>query len=150
MTSGKPHLQVKSASAEETQAFARKLALGLKKNALVCLFGDLGAGKTTFVKGFASAFGINEKSVKSPTFVLWHTYDGSKGRLHHLDCYRIEKPEDFGNEMLHLLEQNDGTIVIEWAQNIEPFLPEDRIDIHFEHVAPNIRTITVYDKNSSS
>ena len=76
-----------SHSVEDTEKFAEKLAAGITPPAVVCLSGDLGAGKTAFVRGFARAFGI-ERGVSSPTFTLMHRYDGSRTVLWNL-CRRI-------------------------------------------------------------
>lgn len=118
-------------------------ALLQEKNAptCICLFGDLGAGKTTFVKGLGKALGIDERSVKSPTFVSLHEYRGSKGKLYHFDLYRRDGDENIQNEVEEIVKRLDGVVVIEWAEHMKKFLPKQRLDIFFEHGGENTRFI---------
>ncbi|MGK7391154.1 MAG: tRNA (adenosine(37)-N6)-threonylcarbamoyltransferase complex ATPase subunit type 1 TsaE, partial [Candidatus Cyclobacteriaceae bacterium M2_1C_046] len=81
--------ELTSESVEQTKEIARNFACKLKPGDVVCLKGDLGAGKTHFVKGMAGAFGIDESEVQSPTFTLINEYEGSLS-LYHFDCYRME------------------------------------------------------------
>ncbi len=125
----------------ETKKTAARLAKNLvkvsKKGArVVGLVGELGAGKTTFVQGFAAALGIKEK-VQSPTFVLMKVYPLVHKTLRHLvhiDCYRLDSPE----ELLHLgfkdiLKDRDAIVLIEWADKIQTILPHDTLWIRFSH-----------------
>lgn len=115
-----------SHSVQETEDFARKFAAGVTAPRVICLRGDLGAGKTAFVRGFARAFGI-ERGVSSPTFTLMHRYDGSLS-LKHYDLYRLSDPEellDIGFEE----ETESGISLIEWPDGFEELMPPDPVNI---------------------
>lgn len=115
-----------SQSPEETISLGRKFAQVLKVGDIVCLKGELGAGKTHFVKGMAEAFGISRQEVQSPTFTLINEYLGSPP-LYHMDCYRMESP----NEALEIGAEEyfygEGICVIEWPERIEPIIPPESI-----------------------
>ncbi|GJQ20381.1 MAG: hypothetical protein HBSIN02_07360 [Bacteroidia bacterium] len=120
----------------------------LRRGDVVALYGDLGTGKTQFVKGLCEAFGVSE-NVSSPTFVLLHRYRGRdrSGRelfIHHLDLYRVGSPEevlDLGYEELFF---GDGLVVVEWAERLGPLLPPRRIDVHLTAgVGENDREIII-------
>lgn len=108
-------------SAEETIQFAKKYAAGLQKGEVVLLCGEMGAGKTVFVKGVAQALGIDEE-ITSPTYAYMNDYGG---RLYHYDCYRLTSGAQA--EALGLTDYfyADGICVIEWAENIAEVLPEN-------------------------
>lgn len=110
-----------STSEEETQKFAEGYAKTLKSYDVLILDGEMGAGKTAFVKGLAKGLGIKEE-VTSPTYAYMNDYDG---RLFHYDCYRIVSSEQA--ERMGLADYFDmgGICVIEWAQNISSLLPPD-------------------------
>lgn len=120
-------------STEETRRIAREFAQTLKRGDVVALVGELGAGKTQFVKGICEGLGIG-LTVASPTFVLLHRYvtNDSAGReliIHHLDLYRIESSAevlDLGYEELFF---GNGICLVEWADRLGEFLPEERIDV---------------------
>jgi len=109
-------------SEEETCEVARRLALGLGPGAAVLLLGDLGSGKTTFVRGMAPAFGIPPDEISSPTFTLIQEYHGSRLTLYHADLYRIEGAEvdDLG---LDDLPASRSVLVVEWAEKLPRSLP---------------------------
>ncbi len=141
-------------SAQQTKEFAANFAKKLKGGEILCLYGDLGSGKTTFVQGLAEGLGI-KKRILSPTFVLMRSYETKvkseklkvKSYLHHIDLYRIESAEEI--EMLGLQEifNNPQDIVaIEWAERIKQILPSKRTDIYFEHIDENIRRIKINAK----
>lgn len=112
-------------SPEQTEKLAIRLALLLQPQDLLTLEGDLGAGKTTFTKGLAKGLGI-ERTVNSPTFTILKQYEG-RLNLNHFDVYRLENSdEDIGFDELFAEE---AVAVIEWAQFIEDYLPEERLDI---------------------
>lgn len=112
-------------TAEETIAVAEKLANRLTPGDVITLEGDLGAGKTTFTKGIAKALGIT-RTLSSPTFTIVKEYEG-KLPLYHMDVYRLEgSDEDIGFDEYF---NGNGIAVVEWAQFIEDFLPEERLDI---------------------
>jgi len=98
---------------QETINFGKEFAKRLKGNEVICLLGDLGSGKTTFVKGLAEGLGIREGyQVRSPTFTIVNEYPTQRGRLIHIDLYRVE---DFDVEQF----VGEGIMVVEWARNLE-------------------------------
>ncbi len=115
-----------SNSVKDTEDFARQLAGEITPPRVICLSGDLGAGKTAFVRGFARAFGI-ERGVSSPTFTLMHRYDGSLS-LKHYDLYRLSDPDellDIGFEE----ETESGISLIEWPEGFEELMPPDAVRV---------------------
>ena len=115
-----------SHSTEDTEGFARALASSVTPPKVICLRGDLGAGKTAFVRGFARAFGI-ERGVSSPTFTLMHRYDGGI-ILKHYDLYRLSSPDellDIGFEE----EIESGVSLIEWPDGFEELIPGDALNV---------------------
>ena len=108
-------------SAEETEALGERLGAGLGPGAVLLLDGDLGAGKTTLVRGLARGLGIDPQEVSSPTFVLINEYRG-RITLHHVDLYRLEGAavDDLG---LDDLGDGEGVVVIEWAERLPRPIP---------------------------
>ncbi len=125
-----------SNSEEETENIAKKFAETLKKGDVVILKGELGAGKTAFVKGVAAYFGID--GVVSPTYAYLNVYDGL---LYHYDCYRLSSGEEA--ELLGLTDyfNGDNICLIEWAENIESVLPEGCKTVTIEKTGENSRSI---------
>lgn len=124
-------------NAEQTRKIAAEYAKTLRGGDVVLLDGDMGAGKTVFVKGIALGMGITEE-VTSPTYAYMNDYDG---RLFHYDCYRIESAEQA--ERLGLADYfgMGGVCVIEWAQNIAPLLPEGCKRVTIQKIGENKREI---------
>lgn len=114
--------EVLTESEEETQKLARAYARQLEPGDVLCLDGPLGAGKTQFVKGLASAFGIDPQEVLSPTFTLIHEYDGELP-IYHFDCYRMERPEEALEIGAEEYFYGEGVSIVEWPEKIEPFIP---------------------------
>lgn len=135
-------------NAEETVAIAQTMASNflLKQEypLLLCLYGELGSGKTTFIQGFARALGINGRLL-SPTFVLMRSYEfGQEHMFHHLDLYRLENMTELKTISFDELVTDDRNIVaIEWAERLGSNLPRKRIDIQFR-VAEQGHEIEVY------
>lgn len=104
-------------SEAETEELARQFATTLRPGDVVLLAGDLGAGKTTFVRGLAQGLGIDCEQVSSPTFTLVHEYRGGRLTLYHVDLYRLEKAatDDLGLEELGV---RDGVLAIEWPDRL--------------------------------
>jgi tRNA threonylcarbamoyladenosine biosynthesis protein TsaE len=127
-------------SEEETMAVARELAATLKRGDVVLLSGNLGAGKTAFVRGLATGLGIDPSEVSSPTFTIVHEYRGGQLTLYHADLYRLERAatEDIGLEEMGV---KDGVLAIEWPDRLTHALPAAR-DVHLEIVDENARQIT--------
>ena len=123
-----------SESIEETQKVAKNLAKKTPPGTVIALVGELGAGKTTFTKGFARQMGVKD-SVTSPTFKLVSEYKGKKYVLNHVDAYRMEGPMDFlniGGEE-YLTSKNSITI-IEWGDLLVDLLSEETITVHFKRI----------------
>ncbi|MCK4891230.1 MAG: tRNA (adenosine(37)-N6)-threonylcarbamoyltransferase complex ATPase subunit type 1 TsaE [Candidatus Pacebacteria bacterium] len=145
--------QITTKSPEETKEFAKVLVeewiqINKTKNSnwLVCLYGDLGGGKTTFVQGLAEEFGIKE-TVNSPTFLIMKKYTSSKKinkkyTLYHFDCYRISDYKEILNlGWEEIISGENNLIVIEWPEKIEEILPEKRLNIEFKFINENARKI---------
>ena len=105
---------------------------------VICLNGDLGSGKTVFTKGFAAALGIDEV-ITSPTFNIIKEYTGGEAPLYHMDLYRLDG--DVRNLGLDEYFSKDGIVIIEWADMIEDYLPEERLDIKFKVVDEDTRIL---------
>ena len=140
-----------SSSAEETRKLAASLLKQLNNTSLICLYGPLGSGKTTFVQGLAQALRI-KKIITSPTFVLLREYKiknfqipNSKFQiLSHIDCYRIKKEGDFKSIGLEeMWSDPKNLVVIEWAERIKSALPKKRIDLEFKYLGKNKRQIKI-------
>ena len=116
-----------SNSAADTQKIAAELVNTLTPGSVICMYGDLGAGKTAFVQGMAVALEIDEP-VTSPTFTIVNEYYG-KMPLYHFDVYRIGSSDEMFEIGFDEYIDGDGISVIEWAELIEDILPEDRINI---------------------
>ena len=116
-----------SDSADETRQIAAEITKKLKPGSVICMYGDLGAGKTAFVQGMARALGINEP-VTSPTFTIVNEYYGTLP-LYHFDVYRIGSSDEMYEIGFDEYINGNGICVIEWAELIEDILPEDSICI---------------------
>lgn len=131
-----------SSSIEETILFGKQFAERLQPGDVVCLEGDLGAGKTHFVKGIASYFGVNPTEVSSPTFTLINEYHGSSP-VYHFDCYRIKNEQEAleigSEEYLY----GDGISVVEWPKKIRNLLPPKSVWVTITHKGEHKREITL-------
>ena len=133
-------LDLKIKSIGETSKLARKLARNIKGGEVICLIGDLGAGKTYFIKFFAEALGVKSEDVISPTFVYWRRHKGVKFKINHFDFYRISEEseaKDVGLE--EAFGQENAVTVIEWADNVRSFLPDDRLEIYIKFLGETER-----------
>lgn len=118
---------LRSQSAEETESIAARLASTVPADSVIALHGDLGAGKTTFVRGLARAWGISE-AVTSPTFNLYTIYKGER-QLIHLDAYRMESGADLDALMIEDFLQSPWCFAVEWPERIPDALPEDTLHL---------------------
>ncbi|PXA04509.1 tRNA (adenosine(37)-N6)-threonylcarbamoyltransferase complex ATPase subunit type 1 TsaE [Coraliomargarita sinensis] len=114
---------VETETADETEAMAGELALVIPQDTVLALHGDLGAGKTTFIRGLARAWEINEP-VTSPTFNLYTIYEGSR-QLIHLDAYRLGSADDLDALMIHDFMHSPWCFAIEWPERISGAVPDD-------------------------
>jgi tRNA threonylcarbamoyladenosine biosynthesis protein TsaE len=130
-----------SASAAATQSIAARLANVARAGDLICLSGELGAGKTQFAKGFGAGLGVTD-TINSPTFVLMTEYAG-RLPLFHVDCYRLADASDALAGGLIDERQVTGVTLVEWPERLADALPAARLDIRFEGLADEPRTITL-------
>ena len=142
-TSTKKLLQeITTQSADETVAFGRTLAELLMPPKLVLLRGDLGAGKTTLVKGIAAAFeAAAEEDVTSPTFTLVHEYRGPRATLYHIDLYRVDTPRELETLALDDLRSESSLLLIEWGEKFPRLLRERDMEISLEREGESRRRI---------
>jgi len=122
----------------ETIEIAQNLESEKFPNMVICLYGDLGSGKTVFSKGFAQALGIDEP-VTSPTFNIIKEYLSGEMPLYHMDVYRLDGNID-GVGIEDYFDKN-GVVIIEWADTIKDYLPEERIDIKFKVIGEDSRSL---------
>jgi tRNA threonylcarbamoyladenosine biosynthesis protein TsaE len=128
-------------SEEETAAVGRGIANGLTPGSVLLLFGDLGAGKTAFVRGLAEGLGVAPEEVSSRTFTLMQEYRGGRVPLLHVDLYRLNDPreiDDLGLEELGL----DSVLAIEWAEKL-PRAIVGATEVRIEHAAGDTRSIAI-------
>ena len=129
-----------SKNERQTEQIAERLAKTLGGTEVIAMFGGLGAGKTAFTRGLARGLGI-EDGVSSPTFALVHEYEG-RCMLYHFDMYRINTYDDLYSTGFYDYE-GSGIMAVEWSENIEPFLPDKRINVTIERISDNEREITI-------
>ncbi len=122
-----------SRSPEQTRRIGMRLGSELKAGDVICLQGNLGAGKTTFVQGLAQGWGSID-AVSSPTFILVNEYRRANGaQIFHLDAYRLESvPEAEELDLDSMLAE--GVLVVEWPEKLDGLIPNDRLWINLEHV----------------
>jgi tRNA threonylcarbamoyladenosine biosynthesis protein TsaE len=132
---------VTTRDAGETRALGARLAVAARPGDLVCLVGDLGAGKTQLAKGFAEGLGVTD-TVTSPTFVLMFEYPG-RLPLFHIDLYRLEDAADALAGGLLDERQLDGVALVEWAERLGDALPAARLDVLIDGTGDDPRTITL-------
>src|SRR5579872_438699 len=131
-------------SPEETIALGRKLIELLMPPKLILLRGDLGAGKTTLVKGIAAGFNASEEEdVTSPTFTLVHEYRGPEATLYHIDLYRIDTPRELETLGLDDLRTKDSILLIEWGEKFPNLVRQRDVEISLEPEGENTRRIKI-------
>lgn len=133
-----------SNSVEQTEQIAADLANTLQGGECIALHGDLGAGKTQFVRGLVKGMGGNGHSVSSPTFVLLNVYDTGRLKVFHLDAYRVHGADDFDAIGFSELLEQGGVVVVEWARRVDELLPrEKRIDVTITPTGEGSRKIEI-------
>lgn len=120
-----------SFSCEDTREIARRIAEKMRPGSIICLDGDLGAGKTAFAKGFAEGLGIRE-DVSSPTFTIMQIYKEGRLPLYHFDVYRLADPEEMDELGYEEFFFSDGVCLVEWADRIGELIPEEAMRIRIE------------------
>ena len=139
-----PTRETLTRSAAETIAFGRSLASSLAPPKLVLLRGELGAGKTTLVKGIAEGFqAAKEEDVTSPTFTLVHEYRGPRVNLYHIDLYRVDTPRQLETLGLDDLMTESAVLLIEWGEKFPRFVRERDVEIALEPLGEDERKITI-------
>lgn len=134
-------------SVEETESYGASLAQKIAKDdalpRFIALYGDLGVGKTAFVRGFTSIFAENAR-VKSPTFALVNEYKGSTLSVFHFDMYRINDEDELYSIGFYDYQDRNGICLIEWSENIEYALPDEYFSVRIEKCEENteLRKIT--------
>jgi tRNA threonylcarbamoyladenosine biosynthesis protein TsaE len=136
-------------SAEETIKLGRKLAAELQPPKLVLLRGDLGAGKTTMVKGIAEAFdAASQDDVTSPTFTLIHEYRGPEVSVYHIDLYRIDTPRELDTLGLdELINDERNVVLIEWGEKFPRLLEHRDVEVAIERTGAESRRIQIESQN---
>src|ERR1700747_1350133 len=136
--------EITTHSTEETIAFGRTLTRLLAPPKLVLLRGDLGAGKTTLIKGIASAFdAASEEDVTGPPFTLVHEYRGPLASLYHIDLYRVDTPRQLETLGIEDLIAEDSVLLIEWGEKFSRFVRDRDVEITLERIGENDRKIQV-------
>jgi len=132
-----------SGDAAATRELGARLAPAARAGDLVCLRGDLGAGKTQFVRGLVRGLGGNARAVSSPTFVLLNVYDSGRLAVYHLDAYRVGGADDFEAIGFTELLGQGGVVVVEWADRVESLLPRERIEVRISATGEKSRRIEI-------
>ncbi|SCY74212.1 tRNA (adenosine(37)-N6)-threonylcarbamoyltransferase complex ATPase subunit type 1 TsaE [Alkaliphilus peptidifermentans] len=138
---------IKLNNQQETEAIAEKLGSMVKKGDIICLTGDLGAGKTVFSKSFAKGLGVQEV-VTSPTFTIVQEYQG-RIPMYHFDVYRVNQPHEMDDIGFDEYVFGDGVCIIEWASIIKEILPENCLWIEIQVTGAESRTICVEDQSQN-
>lgn len=135
--------KIVTTSVEQTKELGKRLAKSLKAGDVLCLYGNLGSGKTSFVQGLAKGLGI-DKRIISPTFIIMRSHKAKNANFYHVDLYRISNSYDYaGLGLIELINSKESILAIEWAEKLGNFLPKKRIDLHFEYVDSNTRRIKI-------
>jgi len=131
-------------SAEETTELGRRLAGELRPPKLVVLRGELGAGKTTLIKGIAEGFrASSQENVTSPTFTLIHEYRGAGVNVYHVDLYRVDTQRELDTLGLDDLFDESSVVLIEWGEKFARFLRDRDVEITIERLGENERKIMI-------
>lgn len=129
-----------ASSPEETWHIGKQLGNRLRAGDTVCLYGDLGAGKTSFSYGIALGLEVKEKYITSPTFAFVNEYEG-RVPFYHIDLYRLNSVEELESIGFEEYPGSDGVTVIEWAERAEDELPEQRLSVYLTCVDEHRREI---------
>lgn len=128
---------------EETERLASDLARHLRGGECIALSGELGAGKTCFVRGLVHGLKADSRMVSSPTYVLLNIYPTPGLTVFHLDAYRVSGPEDFEAIGFPELLEQGGVVIVEWPERVERLLPSPRIEVYIEHDGESRRHICI-------
>lgn len=135
-------------SSQETIKIGQKLANKIKNGGLICLFGDLGSGKTTLTKGLALGLGLKEFFIKSPTYTYIREYRTAKNKIYHIDLYRLEIIDELlWMEISELIENKNNILIIEWADKLADKLSKHCVKVFLKYIDKNTREINILSKN---
>jgi tRNA threonylcarbamoyladenosine biosynthesis protein TsaE len=134
------HRQIISTRPDATRKIALSIGKQLRGGEVIDLIGDLGSGKTTFVKGLAKGIG-SQATVSSPTYKINNVYQGNSLFLYHFDFYRIAEPGILSSELAEALTEPSSIVVIEWSDIIRQLLPKKQLTITFTQTADNERQL---------
>lgn len=131
-------IKIQSNNPDQTIEIAKEFSKRVKTGDIICLRGDLGAGKTQFVRGFVQGFGFTGNEVTSPTFTVINEYSGDTS-IYHFDCYRIKHYSEAVEMGAEEYFYGDGITIIEWPDKISELLPNDSLHITIQVVSENKR-----------
>ena len=131
-------IEITTRTREETEALGERIGRAAHAGDVIALWGELGAGKTTLVRGIAAGLGIPARDVTSPTFIIVHEHEGGRLPLFHIDMYRVT-PAETGSIGWEEALASGGVTAIEWPDRVERLLPADRIDVRIEPVGADRR-----------
>lgn len=134
-------MEITSKSVKDTLNLGKKIAKNLQRGDIICLFGQLGSGKTVLTKGIACGLGIERRLVNSPSFVLIREYANSRLPLFHFDLYRLTAAHDIAMLGYEEYFYNDGLAVIEWADRLKYLLPKEYLGIELFVKSPSQRLL---------
>jgi tRNA threonylcarbamoyladenosine biosynthesis protein TsaE len=141
-------IELVSSNSADTEMLGEALGRLLEAGDIVCLYGELGSGKTTLTRGLARGLGVaSERAVRSPSFVLMQRYQG-RVPVYHVDLYRLEGPADMADIGLRDVLGGDGVAVIEWADKMETLAPVERLDITMAHRTEETRLIRLVPRGT--
>jgi tRNA threonylcarbamoyladenosine biosynthesis protein TsaE len=136
-------MQIISYSEQETMNLGKTLARKLRRKDIVCLFGQIGSGKTVLAKGIAAGLGVSREEIISPTFVLIREYPQARLPLYHFDLYRLEREQEILKLGYEEYLYGEGISVIEWADRLRHLMPKEYLRVHLEVQGENIRKINL-------
>lgn len=139
-------LPVETDAVEATEALGRQIGTDLNSGDVLALYGDLGAGKTHFVKGICAAFGVPPEQVTSPTFTLVNEYDGAAFPIYHIDAYRLRSLDEFFELGYEEYLFGNGLCLIEWPEKVEPLLPPYTLRLRLTHLGGDRRRVDWLDE----
>lgn len=131
----------RTVSARQTQSLGHRLGRICRPGDIVCLFGELGAGKTVLAKGIASGLGIDPGAVNSPSFVLMHGYQGGRSPMYHFDFYRLDAQAQISDIGYEEFMYTDGVAVIEWPERLKRLMPREYLEIDLDMVTETTRMV---------
>ena len=129
------------ADSAATEALGSLVGQHVKDGDVLCLSGDLGAGKTLFSRGVATALGVQPDEVTSPTFAIMNVYEGSELEIRHFDLYRLNRPEELEDIGFEEYAGGDGITLIEWAELFAEQLPEEYLQVELRHEGAGRRAL---------